>query len=365
MKRRVRWPKRSPQAPRGVGPNDGKSNALLRQALDARQRGDEMAARDGFEKAVEANPRNWAALLIRALSLAKAAADDPELAIQILADARADMTAPTRAPDPIPYFDDPNYWRLSYQLTALRLNAFVATEQGELSLVDLQAELAELEAEIDGNEISSGLASYLDGLRRIVAVRREASAVVASGATELIEEGGREIRRLQSEMDGGDEARGSEHLNQRRLRRFLRRTVIPCAEIVMAATELHAGEVEASEARIEEIRRRARSEPFGYRVHYNLACYEAERAGPEPEDGNRDKAREGRATDALADLRAALRMSHGVARMELVARARSDPALGYLQSERTDRERKNRFRRLLDLFDPRLAEGTTTRAPRG
>ena len=78
--------------PTAVKPNDGISNALLRQALDWAQAGDDKAATAGFEAAVAVNPENWGAQVLLAIDLATGAGVDYDLAIQILEDALEEMT---------------------------------------------------------------------------------------------------------------------------------------------------------------------------------------------------------------------------------------------------------------------------------
>jgi hypothetical protein len=294
------------QRPEEVEPNAGKSNAILRLALDRRLAGDEEGARAGLEDAVAANAQNWAAHVLLAITLAGSAGSDYRLAIQILEDALAEMkgTGGVAA-----YRDDPNYWRLSYQLAAQRLNSFVAsggTGAGE----NRDAQLAE------------------------------------SGARRLVDEAGEAIARCEQELE--DAGARKEDLSTRRLLRFMQRTVKPCAEIVLAATEVR-GEARAAAAdkRVADVRASGINVPLSYRVHYNFACYEADRAGPKPGGGERPPAQEERAERALDDLRAALRKSHGPARTELIARAGTDPSLAPV---REDPGHRDRFARLLGLY---------------
>jgi tetratricopeptide (TPR) repeat protein len=78
--------------PGSADPNDGISNALLRQALDWAQVGDDASASASFEAAVAVDPKNWAAQVLLAIDQATGTGIDYDLAIQILEDALAEMT---------------------------------------------------------------------------------------------------------------------------------------------------------------------------------------------------------------------------------------------------------------------------------
>lgn len=78
-------------------------------------------------------------------------------------------------------------------------------------------------------------------------------------------------------------------VRQQRLREFLLRTVVPCLEILVAASRRHTGRRSAGEAQlttlrhaIKDQRRAPKSErSVSYRVIYNLACYEAGGEAPD------------------------------------------------------------------------------------
>lgn len=121
---------------------------------------------------------------------------------------------------------------------------------------------------------------------------------------------------------------------EERLEEFLRRTVLPCLEIVIAAS-LRPTDRAGAEAIVAPLRERAKIvaggedhcrylEAISYRTLYNLACYET--GGEDSEKG------------ALSYLAAALERAPGARRRELGKWAAKDPSLASLQESATFRE---------------------------
>ncbi|HEX5374964.1 MAG TPA: hypothetical protein VFW48_02290 [Solirubrobacterales bacterium] len=125
---------------------------------------------------------------------------------------------------------------------------------------------------------------------------------------------------------------------ERRLRRFLQRTVIPCLQLVIAAS-LRDREVEKAEEWAQPVRLTATAGEVSYRGLYNLACFEA---GAEEEIKVEGEGSAGRALDYL---REALVEAPGNRAAELASWARKDPSLKPLQGTRG-------FEQLVDRFEP-------------
>lgn len=131
---------------------------------------------------------------------------------------------------------------------------------------------------------------------------------------------------------------------EQRLRRFLQRTVIPCLQLVIAASlrDLNPAKAEDWARRV---RLTAVAEKVSYRGLYNLACFEA--GAEEEETGVEGDGSVGRALDYL---REALGEAPGNRAVELASWARKDPSLKRLQGTRE-------FERLIDRFDPGRQHG--------
>jgi hypothetical protein len=258
------------------------------------------------------------------------------------------------------YLDDPNYWRLSYQLAAQRLNAFLAL--GGNWAAEQMAQLEEAIRQADS--VPESIVVVMGDLRAQVEEAERQRAAAARAASDLIAAAGDTIKRCAAAIE-----RRGPSVGEQRLLRFLERTVRPCAEIVAAATELHSGELKKADARVERVRKSENSVPLGYRVNYNFACYESDRAGQFPEDRKDDLVRDEGLDRALVDLRRALRKAHGRPRAEIISRAKEDPALATV---RDDPDRSERFETLLRLYavsqkptapsSQRRAHGTDSRS---
>jgi hypothetical protein len=116
-------------------------------------------------------------------------------------------------------------------------------------------------------------------------------------------------------------------IKEERLQTFLRRTVIPCLTIVIAAslrrTDPLGAEKKVAPLRSEceaQLQTRVQKPTISYRAVYNLACYEA--GDPEM-----------RKQWVLRYLAAALDLAPGGRRSELGNWARKDPSFGHLRDD--------------------------------
>ena len=146
------------------------------------------------------------------------------------------------------YRDDPNYYRLGYQLAAQQLNRAIASTSTEARASHARAAFASAESVIDDATAKVENYDYTEAMQ---------------GRWQSLEP------------------------RQQRLRRFLKQTVVPCAEVVRAGALLAQGKKADAERLIEPLKERAaettasvpapyRVAPsrLSYRVYYNLACYE-------------------------------------------------------------------------------------------
>jgi len=208
----------------------------------------------------------------------------------------------------MPPEEDPNYYRILYQLAAQNLSAATdPASQGSPGRVELL-------------EQASFHAEKLRTLAR------------------------NQLRRIDARPRSmGHPFRGMA-APQGRLQEFLAATVVPCADLVIASVlVLQEGKPDAGERELADVRRRvglparavrtrwwhrdqtahrdqasARTKGLSSRVYYSLACYEGRRAAV------------GCTTlldDAFAGLEEALRRSDGTRRAELGRWAQDDPAL--------------------------------------
>jgi hypothetical protein len=195
--------------------------------------------------------------------------------------------------------DDQNLYRLGYQLAALQLNAAFTPK----------------EIWVDGRLLS----------------REELLQASLRTSEGVLEDSQRLLRLYEAITLPRRWRRWRPKLRQRqqRLKRFLERTVIPSTEIMKAGALLALGRGEDAEQLVSFVRESA---GLSYRVHYNLACYEA-------------TAGEDRVEAALDDLRTALRLAFGAKRTRLVEWARVDPSLASVRRSRTEA-----FQALLDRY---------------
>jgi hypothetical protein len=222
-----------------------------------------------------------------------------------------------------PYVEDPNYFRLRYQLAAMQLNAAL----GGHALV------------IDGHR-----ATPQDLLKETVA-----------SASAVIEECQGLLERYRTRTQQRDWRRGfRKHRlrpNEARLQGFLKRTVLPSAQIVLAGALREQGHLEQATEIVADVRARVDT-GLSYRAIYNLACYEA--SGDEGTAGPRV---------ALEELRQAFRHAHGRRRWRLVAWAREDPSLEPLSK---NPKYRHTFHEMLARYDaPSPNRETPTRERTG
>ena len=226
------------------------------------------------------------------------------------------------------YIDDPNYFRLGYQLAALQLNAVLAG--GDVRL--------------DGREVSR------DELIEASAVSAERVSVDAGDLLEQYErQTARRFRWSRLWFRAKLEPR------EERLQRFLLETVRPSAELVLAGALRERGDAVAADRIFESIRALASTGTLSYRSFYNLACYEASQGRNYSLDEQRDSF-----AVALDDLRQALRRVHGRRRVEVVRWASEDPSFVSL---REDPLFGGRFKDLLARYGPMPAIRSQRRPP--
>ncbi len=224
------------------------------------------------------------------------------------------------------YLNDANYYRLGYQLAAQEMNVECTLKPQRDSAIPgamdvLYGEFTRAETSFPGRGRARDTAS------RFLA---DAEATLAR-------------------YDEREGAKGwwpfpdKLTVPEQRLRRFLQRTVIPCLQLVIAASLRDLNPAKAEDwARL--VRLAAVAEEVSYRGLYNLACFEA---GAEEETRVEGEGSAGRALDYL---REALGEAPGNRAVELASWARKDPSLKRLQGTRE-------FERLVDRFDPRRKRG--------
>jgi tetratricopeptide (TPR) repeat protein len=270
-----------------LGVHDAESYSLVREGLALQFTGDPREAHRLYERAVELADTNWAAQLNLAMNEARVRGDYPR-AVEILSNAATAMESTDG------YLGDPNYYRLGYQLAAQQLNQALGAASGET-------------------------------LRR----------AAVETATRL-------LRTIGDRLDRSAGTRGE--ANQVRLDAFLRRTVRPCGELVLAAAlaDSRGGEPEATE-RAERVLEAADRGEVSYRVHYAIACWYA-RPSTHVDDQR-----------AFGELEIALGRAPRDARHELAEWCVRDPALALLRQrmdEANFRARVERYRRQ----EPRVVE---------
>jgi hypothetical protein len=123
-----------------------------------------------------------------------------------------------------------------------------------------------------------------------------------------------------------------------RLERFLRYTIVPCGDLVIALALLEQHRPVEAEKRAARPREQADKHLLSYRALYNVACFEVAR---------------GSTAGGMEYLRQALREARGRRRQALVRWARKDPSLKSLH-------RTKDFRALLARFE--IVENSEERA---
>lgn len=190
------------------------------------------------------------------------------------------------------FLTDPNYYRLSYQLAAQYMSAALSPERhNNAGLVQKALETAE-RLIVEAEQTSEDLATRKRSARKW-----------------------RPWRALDPAED--------------RLLRFLDRTIIPCAVLVIAGAFEFMGDPEEAEHHADPIRQRAARANLSYRTLYNLACYEASRIGARMSfhiDVDEPRA----VALALAYLDDALTQAPDDRAVELARWAKEDPSLQWL-----------------------------------
>jgi hypothetical protein len=237
---------------------------------------------------------------------------------------------------------DPNYYRLSYHLAAQRVNWFAEAGVGALQNVPGEfLEHGEDVLEQLAQEAPPGVVDLLGQIREAFEhIKRLERAI--EGAKTLIAEANEAIELVEAGVRRRALPDRSPNPGEERLLRFLKRTVEPCAQVLLAGGEFFRGQREEAEARVTGLRARPESR-FSYRVHYNLACYEATRAAVEDDPDVSDA----RLDRSLEDLRAAFRKAGGQTEVELIQWAETDPSLAPLQ---TSERHASDFQALLKVY---------------
>jgi hypothetical protein len=112
-----------------------------------------------------------------------------------------------------------------------------------------------------------------------------------------------------------------------RLAHFLRWTVIPCADLLLAGAEILNDHDEVAARIFTAVERAPHRKQYSYRVDYNLACYLTTEASAR-------HARDDWEELALESLGRALRRAQGTARTHMGRWARLDPSLALLGQRR-------------------------------
>ena len=198
------------------------------------------------------------------------------------------------------FIADPNYFRLAYQLAAMQLNAAMQLRMGHGARSTMT---------IDGRRTSRA---------ELLANSVSSARLVAAEARVLLERYDKRSNHRQW-WRGWRKARLEPA--ERRLERFLSRTVVPSASVVQALALRQQGYLEEADHIVSQVRL-AKADDLSYRAYYNLACYEAS-----PGRGETVNAGEEAFAVALEDLRQALRRVFGARLVELIRWAKKDPVL--------------------------------------
>jgi tetratricopeptide (TPR) repeat protein len=307
---------------RGEGaPGEANAYAHVREGIVHHRAGDDQAARLAFEAALAESPANWVARVNLALTECRLA-DDYERGIYVLDEAlhamvEPDVALPAAGPVPDgapPHLASADYYRLVHQLAAQLLNAAAGGARPQANGVPGQ-----------------------DYVTRALGC----AGTLALGADRMLgwydqRRAGRPRRSLRLAPE------------EERLRRFLSEAVRPSADLLAAVAHLREGQLELANTHAQAVYTRigARDkEPVSYRVHYTLACYEAELAALEADKGRRRSVSRAyplatdlaawRAEDPVERAFTALARSltdvWGPRRDELVSWARKDPSLELLR----------------------------------
>lgn len=195
-----------------------------------------------------------------------------------------------------PYLLQPNYYRLSYQLSAQLLNSEHPTGK-RVKRVRLSKERLDPGSVLHGQ---TGRRACGDNLTR-ARIEAESAKIEAEQVLLWLQSREKGVRRILQPLDRVE----------KRLRDFLRRTVVPCLDLVIASS-LRTTNPDEAYKRVAPLREAAAGNSLSYRALYNLACFEA---------GKKDTS-----AQALALLRRALREAPEERQRELALWAATDPA---------------------------------------
>jgi hypothetical protein len=245
--------------------------------------------------------------------------------------------------DEHPYLREANYYRLAYQLAAQELNRALERTQDALASAGTSEHVAPALDNGDGLDPAEHLA--VDARQMIAWFDQR-------------DENSRWWRRDPRKLERTEE----------RLRRFLVKTIEPCAELVVAGALVHRGRPADAERRVTALLEKRSREELSYRSTYNLACYEVTVGSVKSRKGSQSadaasKRQPKRPQDkwfnlALEDLRRAFRSKHGHFRAALVSWAEMDPSL---QPLKADAKFGSMFEALLAQYATPLARRTHSR----
>jgi tetratricopeptide (TPR) repeat protein len=320
----------------GKAPKRGatESHALVREGIDFYSALDNLAAaRACFEKAIRLDRENWSAYACLTVAEARSG-EDFDAAIKRATEGldamrnaaeEAKREAKKGKQPAYRYRADPTYYRLGYQLAAQLMNSEHAREQKrEQSTPGPTAQLLRRPSDAGAGPTPEKTEA-----------RTTAESFERDAQKTLERFKSRENAQLFPHCHGLRET-------EKRLQAFLKCTVVPCLELVIAACGRDESEARSKVKRLEL---RAGYGNLSYRALYNLSCYEA--TNPKP---NQDL--------AFKYLGQALRLAPGDRQRELVRWANEDPSLKSLPKEE--------LKELLDSFDSfgQSQELTSTNDPR-
>jgi hypothetical protein len=198
------------------------------------------------------------------------------------------------------FIEDPNYFRLAYQLAAMEVNAALDSKK-RYRIAGREAAPDELLAR--GEEDAHVVIDQADRLLELYAGKKSRPRRV--------------LRWRHAELSSREE----------RLERFLTRTLRPSAALVLAGALRFQGRTEEADGWAASVRAQAANGGIAYRAYYNLACYQA--------DIDQEL--------ALHDLREAILRAEGSRRAELIKSARHDPSLAPLRHSTAFKELLDRY----------------------
>lgn len=323
-------------------PDQADSYVRTRDALDYYAKQKLVSARTAFEEALTLDPRNWSAAIDLAVAEARLG-DDYVRSVQVLTRACEDIAAPEPG--------DPerttlgNYYRLSYQLAAQQMHLYLS----RLASLPANPKVATSSPAGPGDPRLGALNVLKPMLWDATTMQRELAK--------------REHPPWFVRLAWWNRLTPSE----RRLEKFLSRTLVPSAKLLYKVIALSEGTpmtpIEYQRV-VEPVRQSLATPARSYRTAYSLACFEVAVAVTERRDAGIAKHLE----LALAALREGLGRSNGRGREELGRWARKDPALELLRTSDLQAGESTtygtRFKELLDEYkipDPATMQPAATK----